>query len=994
MPRAAGDGTDMEQGCGSRFHRFQDLARHRVNRILLVSSAYDAFSLGEDGRLFELLLKEYLGFKLSHAPRITQVSGGREAVATALEQGPFDLVITTLHITDMHAVDLAGVLCQRGVTSPIVLLAYDTRELKDVSARGDPSCLDRMFLWQGDFRIFPTIVQYVEDRLNVEEDSRSVGVQSIILIDNDAAVYSSLLPIIHGELMRHTQQVMAEGINVAHRFLRLLARPKVLLCGSYEEARRYFSAYQETILGIIAEVGFPRWGVFDARAGVEFAREVNERYPDIPILLQSQNTDHKRQADTLGVGFLHKNSPTLAPELRRFIVEQFGFGDFEFRMPDGAVVDRARDIHELTRKIAAIPDECLLYHASKNHFSMWLKARTEFDLALQLRPRKVTPSTAADHVRQDLLSYLREYHLSQRQGAVVDFVAATFDPEDGFARIGGGSLGGKGRGLAFAATLLNTYRAQTKLDNVRICVPPTVVLGTAVFDDFLVRNGLVERAMREPDDREIERRFVSAQLPPMVSALLERLVDIMDYPLSVRSSSLLEDSQYQPFAGVYGTYILPNNHRDRVVRHRELQTAVKKVYASTFFHRAKTYINGTPYRLEEEKMGVIIQRLVGVRHGRRFYPDMSGVARSYNFYPTPPMKEDDGIVAMAFGFGDRVVEGATAFYVCPRQSGQASASLTLKESYRYAQKEFSLLEIPDPEADADRRDGCGLVHRNLVDAADNNLLQAAAATYITETGDVVDGLSSTGEPFVTCVRLLKSGDLPLLDIIDGIMHLGRHGMNAHVEIEFAANLSVPPGRPKEVCLLQMRPMVLRLDRTHHDISEVSPEGLLCKSSHVIGGGIIDSVRDIVVVNKDRFDRARSLDAAREIAALNAELTAENLQYLLVGIGRWGSTDSWLGIPVGWDDISGARAIVETAYEDIPLVPSQGAHFFQYLTAFEVGYFTVDSRSEKDFIDWRWLSAQQPVGRGLFVDHVSFDRPLKIIMNAGAHEGIIIKPPSS
>ena len=913
---------DLKRAYDTRLVGFQELMRFRIRDILLVSSLYDSFILGEEGGLYEHLLSEYMGLNLSQTPGITRVAGGAEALDRLERETRFDLVITTLHLKDMHASELARRIRERGDGTPLVLLAYDTRELSDLSKRGDASAFDRIFMWQGNLRILLAIIKCIEDRVNLERDTRLAGVQSIILIEDSVKFYSSYLPIIYTEVMRHSQQVIDEGFNISHKMLRMRARPKILLCETYDEAWEYYEKYHETILGIISDVSFPRGGEVDPLAGVEFTRNVKARHPDIPVLLQSNDDHVEAAAQEVGASFLMKDSSRLLHKLQRFIKVSFGFGDFVFYTPEGDEVGRARDLRELEEQLHTVPDESLVFHAMRNHFSNWLKARTEFFLAHELRPQKVSDFPDTETLRAALINAIHGYHAAQHRGRIIDFDPATFDPADPFTCIGGGSLGGKGRGLAFVGALLNTSRIRRRFENVRIMVPESLILKTDLFDQFLEGNDLGEFAMAETDDDEIVRRFLDAPLPDLLVQSLARFLRRVRHPLAVRSSSLLEDSQYQPFAGVYDTHMVPNNHEDLFVRLEELLSAIRRVYASTFSHRTKSYIKSTPYRLEEEKMGVIIQRLVGTTHGDRFYPDISGVARSHNFYPIGPMNADDGIAAVALGLGAMVVEGGMVTRFCPKYPRHLMQYATVDEAALYSQKEFYALEMPSRRAERDPRAGYGLLKLGLADAERDGVLGPLGSTFNADNNVIYDGTSRPGMRLVTFGPLLKQNLYPLAEILRHVLKLGRWGMNCPVELEFSMNLSTPPKEPKEFHLLQIRPMVLHQEQDQLDLNEHSDGTLLCRSRKVLGNGL-EEVRDMVVVDEDHFDRAATIPTAQEVALFNLELTAENRPYLLVGLGRWGSADPWLGIPVKWDDITGARVIVESEFKDMKIEPSQG-----------------------------------------------------------------------
>ncbi|MEZ5360375.1 MAG: PEP/pyruvate-binding domain-containing protein [Candidatus Zixiibacteriota bacterium] len=986
------DIDDFELNKANRFTRFQDLMRYRIHNVLLVSSLYDSFILGEDGQLYEMLLSEYIGLNLSHTPGLNRVSSGKKALKILKNsEVHYDLVITTLRLDDMHVLEFARKLRKEGISTPLVLLTYDNRELNDLVANHDVSCFDKVFMWQGNFNILLAIIKCIEDILNVKHDTDLVGVQSIILIEDNVKFYSSYLPIIYRELLLQSQRVIAEGLNLAHKIMRMRARPKILLCNDYEEAWSYFKEFHESVLGVISDVQFPRKGISDPRAGVLFTKAVKKRHPDIPVLLQSFDPEREPEAYKYGASFLLKNSPTLLQQVQSFMQEYFSFGNFVFKLPDGHTVDEAADLRELRKKLQTIPDESLLFHAERNHFSNWLKARTEFFLAHKLRPRKISDYKNTDGLRQALISYLQEYRVSQRRGTIVDFDPDTFDPEESFARVGNGSLGGKGRGLAFASMLINTYGIMKRFSGVHITVPPSVIISTDIFDAFMTANDLWDIALNGANEDVLERRFIEAKFPVKFERLMREYLQKVTYPLAVRSSSLLEDSQYQPFAGVYETYMLPNNCQNIERRLTQLLSAIKRVYMSTFSNHAKAYIDATPYRLEEEKMAVIIQKLVGREHGSNFYPDFSGVLRSHNFYPIEPMKSGDGIASVALGLGAMVVEGGTTLRFCPKFPKHLIQFSTIKDALNHSQKEFYALNLPGSTALYDDVTPFDLACLRLDVAEKDNVLGPLGSTFSPENNALYDGISRAGVRLISFSGILKTGIFPLPEILQLLMELGRKGMSSPVEIEFSVNLSVAPGQPKEFRLLQMRPMVLYHEQSELNIEDVSDDRVLCRSYQVMGNGVLDGIRDIIVVDKERFDRAKSIDVAREVGQYNLELKAEKRPYLLIGVGRWGSADPWLGIPVTWDEISGALVIVESGFKDMVVTPSQGTHFFQNLNAFKVGYFTVNSNLERECLDWKWLEQHEPVSDKGMTRHIRLKKALKIKMNGHRSEGVIIKP---
>jgi len=980
-----------KRGYVRRFQEFQNLMRHRVNEILLVSSLYDSFIFEEDGRLHEMILSEYIDLNLSHAPGLTRVSTGAEALKMAREQRRFDVMITAMNLGDMNAFELAHQVREEGLSLPVVLLTYDNRELTEMTARYDPAIFDKVFIWQGDFRLLIAIIKYIEDRFNLEHDVHAVGVQAIIVIEDNVSFYSSFLPMIYTELVRHTQNVISEGVNISHKLLRMRARPKILLCSTYEEALSYYKEYEDSILGVIADIEFPRKGKTDPKAGLRFAREVTTSHFDVPILLQSDSEEHKEAAHRLGASFLVKSSPLLLHKLSKFMEKHFSFGDFVFRSPDGKEVDRARDLKSLEEKLRTIPDESLLHHAEQNHFSNWLKARTEFWLAHKLRPQKTSDFKSVDELRQALLQYLHDFRREQQLGLVSDFDANSFDVSSSFARIGDGSLGGKARGLGFVNALLSNYRVRNRFAGVEISVPASVVIGTDVFDEFLDANDLRDFAIQATDDSDIYERFLKASLPRAVRDQLIEFLELIRVPLAVRSSSLLEDSKYQPFAGVYRTYMLPNNHQSGDVRLEELTCAIKRVFASTFSHHAKNYIKATPYRLEEEKMAVIVQRLVGTQHSNRFYPDFSGVARSHNYYPSAPMMASDGIASVALGLGDLVVEGGMVVRFCPKYPRHVIQFSDIESTLEYSQKQFYAVELEEPDDTSDHSREMLLFRYGLDIAEQDGTLASVASTYSAENNAVYDGIARQGARLVTFAPVLKNEVFPLPDILRLMLDLGSWGMSSPVEMEFAVRYDVAGDTPKEFALLQMRPLVKSREFDDISVEDIEHSDCICKCQHVLGNGVIDNIHDVVVIDVDGFDRRKSREIAREVGAYNSVLTDKGVPYLLIGVGRWGSADPWLGIPVKWDEISGARVIIETGFKDFKVAPSQGSHFFQNIVSFMVGYFTISSSSDDGFVDWEWLQKQKPVDEMDFTRHLRFKKPLIVKMNGHSHRGVILKP---
>ncbi len=976
-----------------RFEGFENLMPFKVHNILLVSSLYDSFILREDGRLNELLIDQSLDLSPEHVPGITHVSSCAEAAELARSQ-QFNLIVTNLTVGDMNAAQLASDVKQAGLDVPVVVLGYDYREIKNFVARNPVTDIERIFLWQGNARILIAIVKYIEDQRNVLHDTRAMGVPVLLVVEDNIRYYSSFLPMIYTELIKQSRRVIQEGLNVAHKLVRMQARPRILLSSNFEDASRLVQEYRNYLFGMVSDVEFPWEGKLSPEAGFELARMVKSLVPDAPVVLQTSRTEFRPRAHAAGYSFLRKRSQTLLQDLRGILTEQFGFGDFVFRLPDASEVGRAKDMNELEEQLQIVPDESIVFHSQSNHFSHWLMARTEFALAAKLRPRKVSDFPSYDHLRRDLIESINDYRREQSEVLIGDFRADTFKPSvSSFLRIGSGSLGGKARGLAFVRHLLRKSRITRRYPGVRISVPPAVVLATDVFDEFVTENNLLDLALHSEDDAEIYRKFLAAPLSAALTEDLKSFLAEVTHPLAVRSSSLLEDSQYQPFTGVYETFMLGNQQPNLEARLEALSEAIRRVYASTFSRHAKAYVRATPYRLEEEKMAVILQQVVGTRHGERFYPDFSGVVRSRNYYPVPPMTFEDGIAAVALGLGRAVVDGGKCLTFCPRYPRNLVQFSCVEDILNNSQSEFWALEL---DGAAEGRSGHWHERRFGLDAAEaDGTLRALASTYSKDNHAVYDGVSRPGSRIVTFAPMLKHGTFPLAEILDDLVRAGEDGLGNPVEIEFAVRLpqetDSSTAQVAEFGFLQIRPLTLSRDTEDLALDDVQPEQLICQSSKVLGNGRIDDLYDVIVVDSQRFERGQSQEVAAAVSRFNRRLSEHNRPYLLIGVGRWGSTEPWLGIPVEWDEISGARVIVEAGFRDFRVTPSQGSHFFQNLTAFQIGYFTVNPDAGEGTVDWEWLTEQPAVEEQGCVRHLRFANPIRIVMNSRTSQGVIFKP---
>ncbi len=980
----------------NRFAKFQDfhnLMQRRIRKILLVSSLYDSYIFEEDGRLYELLRQEYLGLNLSDAPELIQYSSGKAAINYAKKNKQIDLIIATQHINEIHVSKFAKRVKNAGINIPVVLLGYDNNEMVELLENPDIKYYERVFYWLGDYKVIIGIIKYMEDKLNVEHDTNLVGIQSIILVEDSIRFYSSYLPLIYTELLKQAQSLLSEGINLSHRFLRMRARPKILLASTFEEAVKYYKKYENTLLGIISDISFSRNGIKDPKAGLRLAKKIKKAHPDTPFLLQSSKEDNREAAEKLKVAFIWKNSPSLLNELRSFMHEQFSFGDFVFRDENGNEIDRASNLVELEEKIKTVPGESLLYHGTRNHFSNWLKARTEFWLAELLKPKRVSDFTSVEDLREMLVNNIRNFRHSRQRGIILDFNRELFEVKSTIARIGSGSLGGKARGIGFMNRLLNNFDIWNEFPNVELFIPSALIIATDVFDKFLEMNNLLNFALKCESDEELYSRFFAApKFPQEAVDSLFAFLEITTSPLAVRSSSLLEDSQGHPFAGVYETLMLPNNNPDINIRMIRTLNMIKKIYASVFRTGARDYMGITSYRLEEEKMAIIIQEIVGRNHGERFYPDFSGVAKSYNFYPTFPYTGCTKIATVGFGLGKIIVDGCNPFTFCPEHPNKNSFSADINSILDNKQKQFFALDLKSSNKDVFSFTNLDSVKSYPIeDAEKDGTLNYVASTYSFENEAIYDGTSRNGVRIFSLAAMLKHNTFPIAEILDTILEIGTWGMSSPVEIEFAVNVSLPPSEKKQFALLQMRPLVVDFEKEELEIEHYHKNDLICQSEQALGNGIIKDICDIVYVDPEKFNRSKSFDAAKELAKINSRLVKKKKKYLLIGLGRIGTLDPWLGIPVAWEQISGAKTIVETNLEDISVEPSQGSHFFHNLTSLKVAYFTVDQKRGSGFIDWKWLRKQKTIEEYKYITHCVTEGPITIKVQGQENIGVIVKP---
>jgi CheY-like chemotaxis protein len=971
-----------------KFSGFHDLMNFRVREILLVSSLYDAFVLEEDGRLAERIFSEYVDLNLHFIPRITKVATAEEAFH-ALKSRSFDLVITMTRISDMDPLEFGRKIKQQDPDKPVVLLTYDPIDPLMLKKIREVKSIDKVFYWSGESKLMLSIIKYVEDLKNAPHDSAQ-GVQIILIVEDSPKYYSLYLPGVYAEIMIQTRNLIADGVNPLHRLLRMRARPKILLAESFEEAMKVLAGYRHNLLGIICDLKFPRLGVLDEKAGFRLAETAKKQIPDLPILIQSAEFKEENENGNLPITFLDKNSPNLLLELRSFVVHHFGFGDFIFRLPDGTEIGRARNLTEFSHRILEIPPQSLEYHAQRNHISIWLRARTEFSLADEIRPKRVSDFANIEDLRQYIHTSIRNLLLGRQHGIIKDFASSQIYADSTFIRLGSGSLGGKGRGIAFINALLAGGQILNKFPDVEIKTPQTFVIGTEVFEEFLETNHLQEFAIQSSDEKVITDKFLDSSLPETIVNQLETFLERVHYPLAVRSSSLLEDSQLLPFAGLYKTYMLSNSHSDIRIRLRQLLDAIRLIYASVYFRSPKAYVKNTDYRIEEEKMAVIIQQCTGTQYGNYFYPVISGVAQSYNYYPMSPMKPDEGVVHLALGLGKLIMDGERNYLFSPRHPGMNLPYSSVQECFENSQNTYFALNLKNNNLTLSPDENVNLVKLDISQAEKDGSLFFVGSTFSPQDQIIRDSLSTEGPRVITFANILKYNIFPLPDIINELMELGYRAFGTHVEIEFSVNLFRNNTKKPEFYILQIRPMVTGSESMEIEIEQQDIDRAICYTTHAIGNGVISNLHDIIYVDPDSFDLVRSDQIALELEELNHLFLTENNHYILIGFGRWGTSDPWLGIPVDWHQVSRAKVIIESQFNDLKIEPSQGSHFFHNLVSLKLGYFYIKGKPFSDFINWPWLKRRKVLHKTPHLKHVHFSRPLEVKIDGKTSRGIILK----
>ena len=969
--------------------QFVNLMTKRIFNVLLVANPYDAFMLEDDGRIDEKIFNEYMSLSLRYPPRFTQVST-EEDTWKQLGNTMFDLVICMPGTDNSDTFDIARQIKERYPHIPLVVLTPFSHGIRERMEHEDLSIFEYVFCWLGNTDLLVSIIKLLEDKMNLEHDIKEVGVQMILLVEDSIRFYSSVLPNLYKFVLRQSQEFATEALNEHQRTLRMRGRPKIVLARTYEEAMELYNKYQDNILGIVSDARFPHGGEIDPKAGLTFLTEVRSRNPFIPLILESAEESNREFTQHVNAVFIDKNSKKMNIDLREAVAENFGFGDFIFRNPHTKEeVARVHNLKELQNVVFSIPAESFLYHISRNHISRWLYSRAIFPVAEFLKQITWESLKDIDAHREIIFEAIVKYRKMKNQGVVAVFQRDRFDRYSNFARIGDGSLGGKGRGLAFIDNMVKRHAEFDEFENAQVVIPKTVVLCTDIFDEFMDTNNLYQLALSDASDDEILRHFLRAKLPDRLVEDFFAFFDVVKSPIAIRSSSLLEDSHYQPFAGIYSTYMIPYLS-DKYEMLRMLSDAIKGVYASVYYKDSKAYMQATSNVIDQEKMAVILQEVVGTQYGDRYYPSISGVARSVNYYPINDEQAEEGTVSLALGLGKYIVDGGLTLRVCPYHPDKVLQTSEMEMALRETQTRFYALDLKNMGQNFSLDDGFNLLKLPVKEAEADGSLNYIASTYDPYDMVIRDGIYPGGRKVITFANILQHDVFPLPRILQLVQKYGQGEMRRPVEIEFAVNFNAKE-KNGTFYLLQIRPMVDMKADLAEDLDLIPSEQILLRSENALGQGVMDDMQDVIYVKTDGYSASNNQLIAYDIEKLNRRFLDEGKHYVLVGPGRWGSSDTWLGIPVKWPNISAARVIVEAGLTNYRVDPSQGTHFFQNLTSFGVGYFTINAYINDGIYNQELLNSMPAVEETKFLRWVHFDKPLTVKMNGKKKVGVVQLP---
>ncbi len=968
---------------------FQELMPTKVKEVLLVATLYDSYSIVREGQFSDKIRGEYLQLNLYAAPRFTSVNS-REDALLSLKHMDFDIIIIMAGVDKDFPVKIARDIHELRPNTPLLLLVNNNADLRYFQMEGQKlNFVDRIFVWNGNSNVFLAMIKYVEDKKNIARDTQNGNVRVILLVEDSIQYYSRYLPILYTTVMTQTQVlVQDEASDDLHKILKMRARPKVILVSTYEEAVRIINAYRDYMLCVISDVEFERNGIPDDDAGVDLLKYTQQtmQFP-IPVVLQSHDIANAQRASEINAEFIDKNSESLALDILHFLYRKLGFGNFVFKDSSGSPVMEAENLREFQEMFKVIPDSVLEYHARRNSFSTWLMARGEINMAQRLRPYQTEDFKSTEELRQFCLNTFKSEKLKKLRGTIVNFNPSLEKSNRYIIRLAKGSLGGKGRGMAFLSHFIENIDFSKIISGLNIRIPTTAVIGALEFDKFLELNNLYEEVYSNNDFELIKNIFLESQFDEDLMDRLNQFIQYVDKPLAIRSSGLFEDSLLQPFSGVYATYMLPNNHPDISVRIEQLITAVKLVYASIFTESARSYFDAVNYKIEEEKMAVIIQEVVGHEYNNKYYPNISGVAQSYNYYPISYMEPEDGFSVAAVGLGVYVVGGENAYRFSPRYPNVNSTDI--KDQLRDSQKVFYAIDMSLGKVDlAGGGEDASIKQYRIREAEKDGTLEHCASTYDMENDSLIPGVAVKGPRVIDFANILKYNYLPFADTLQVLLKLFKEAMGSPVEIEYAIDLEPGDNNLPTFYLLQIKPLIRRDDQVDIDIDAVGRENLLMYAERGMGNGEVAGITDVVYVDLNRFDKMKTREIAKEISLINKEFEDLGKEYVLIGPGRWGSRDPFTGIPVIWANISKARVIIEMGLKDFPLDGSLGSHFFYNVTSMNVGYFSIPHNSRKASLNIEVLEQQEVLRELEYVKHVRFPRPLNILMNGRKRQGLI------
>jgi len=967
---------------------FNELMQNRINKVLIVCSNYDYYMLESDGRIDEQIFNEYTSLNLRYPPSFVHANSAKRAIRK-LNTNKIDLVITWLDVGSYNAFEASKQIKDAFSDVPIVALSLNSAELRKRLKTEKAGVIDYVFHWNGNVGIFLAIIKLIEDRMNAEHDISKIGVKAILLVEDSLKFYSRYLPIIYKIILKQTRSFMSEGLNEHRRMMLMRGRPKILLAVNYEEGLDLFEKHRQNLLGVISDVSYSREGVRDKQAGFEFLKYVRSYKRYFPFLIQSSDIENEALTLELKGKFLYKYSETLGVDLKNYINKYFSFGDFEFWDPQQMkVLTVVKDLTEFRKALNTVSKASIAYHAQRSEYSKWLKSRALFPLANLFSNVEYDDFEDVEQIRNFLLEAIKTYRIYRSRGVIVKFEKDKYDEFLGFARIGDGSLGGKARGLAFIDSFLKRRKLFNKYDDVHISIPRTVVLTTDLFDEFIEKHNLIKFVAKCNDDDEILNKFNSKPLPDWILQDIQAFLNVVKRPIAVRSSSVLEDSHYQPFAGVFATYMIPNTNDERMLN--MVSNAVKSVIASAFFQSSKSYLKATAHSIEEDKMAVILQEVTGKQYNDVYYPNISGVARSINFYPLGNEKPNEGIAKIATGLGEIIVGGGKVLRFSPKHPKKVLQLSSPDSTQRDTQQYLYGLDLNPDSYKISTSESINKKKLTIRKVKNHGSLKFVASTYDLQNNIIRPGVLHDGIRVITFDNVLKYDTFPLPEILQDLLTIGQREMRNPIEMEFAVNLDVPKGKARIFSFLQIRPIVEGIETKSLLPTDLKNEETIIYSESALGNGSYDYIYDFVYVRPETFNPANTRDIAAAVEILNKKFVEEDKHYILVGPGRWGSSDPWLGIPVIWPQISAAKVIVEAGLHDFRIDPSQGTHFFQNLTSFKVGYFTINPFINDGFFDLEYLNKQPSVCENKFLRHIRFKSPLKVIIEGKTNRAAIFK----